>query len=87
MNMKRLLFIVCCLALNGCERAAPATPAEEEAQVERMRGFLKDSSPRNMNEHPKVVPEFTTTFNTNKSRDKDQDAASAYPLDELTDSD
>jgi len=88
--MKQLLFIVCCLALSGCERPAPSTPAEEEAQVERMRGFLKDSSPRNMNEHPKVVPEFTTTFDTSKSRDKadkTQDAASAYALDELTDGD
>jgi hypothetical protein len=84
--MKRLLFVLFCLALSGCERPTPATPAEEEAQATRMRGFLRDSSPRNMNEHPKVVPEFTTNFDLNKSPDKAQAVAADYSLDELTDS-
>jgi hypothetical protein len=84
--MKRLLLILCCLVLSGCERPAPLSPAEDEAQATRMRGFLRDSSPRNMNEHPKVVPEFTTNFDLNKSRDKAQAVAADYSLDELTDS-
>ena len=88
--MKRVLLILCCLALSGCERPAPATPAEEAAQAERMRGFLRDSSPRNMNEHPKVVPEFTTNINLNKSDDKkkkeEKEVEEDYGLDELTDS-
>ncbi len=38
------------------------TPEERSAQEVRMQRFLNDSSPRNMNEEPKVTPELTQRF-------------------------
>lgn len=69
--MRYLWVIFACISVIGCTRfAQPATPLEQEEQEERMREFLDKSSPRNMNEHPKVTPEFTKKFNTRASDQK-----------------
>ena len=68
--MHYLFLILLCLAFTGCTRLAqPATPEEQEAQEEKMREFLNDSSPRNMNQQPKAIPEFTKRFNTTRRPD------------------
>jgi len=61
-----------CMAISGCTRfAQPETPLEQEEQEQRMRVFLENSSPRNMNDHPKVTPEFTKVFNTKQQAESD----------------
>lgn len=74
MKLKYLVLCFLTLSLAGCPRPQAVTPAEDEAQEERMRGFLNDSSPRNTNQQPKVTPEFKKNFNLkgnsgNKSSD------------------
>ncbi len=67
-KMRYVWLVVLCIVVSGCTRyAQPATPLEQEEQEDRMREFLNDSSPRNMNDHPKVTPEFTRSFNTRGS--------------------
>jgi len=59
-----LMFLLC-ITISGCSRyAQPATPAEAEVQEEKMREWLKNSSPRATNQLPKAVPEFQETFST-----------------------
>jgi len=77
--MKYLLLCFLTLSLAGCPRPQAGTPAEEEAQEERMRGFLNDSSPRNTNQQPKATPEFTKNLDlkgssSNKSSDASADS-------------
>ncbi len=49
--------------LSGCVLDKTAmSPEERGAQEQRMRDFLNDSSPRNMNQQSKVTPEFTKQF-------------------------
>lgn len=51
------------LLLSGCASEKLAqTPEARSAQEQRMRDFLNDSSPRNMNQQSKVTPEFTKRF-------------------------
>jgi len=69
--MRYLWLILACVSMIGCTRyAQPLTPTEQDEQEERMREFLDKSSPRNMNAHPKVTPEFTKKFNTRSSAQK-----------------
>ena len=82
--------LVCILALfiAGCQRPQSGTPAEEEAQEERMRAFLNDSSPRNMNQQPKAVPEFRKNIDFKRSSKDNDDKVlveEQTTLDELTD--
>jgi hypothetical protein len=67
MKYKYALLGVLTLCLAGCSRPQSGTPAEDEAQEERMRTFLNNSSPRNMNQQPKAVPEFRKNFNVKGS--------------------
>jgi hypothetical protein len=51
------------LLLNGCaSQKVVLSPEERTVQEQRMRDFLNDSSPRNMNQQSKVTPEFTKQF-------------------------
>src|SRR4051812_3500534 len=64
--MYYIALALLCVVMSGCTRyAQPATPEEQVAQEQMMRNVLNDSSPRNMNEHPKVTDEFKRTFTTN----------------------
>lgn len=60
------------LLLSGCFfEKATLSPAERAAQEQRMRDFLNDSSPRNMNQQSKATPEFTKRFQMPASRKKE----------------
>jgi len=57
-------FLVCGI-LSGCALdKQPRTPEEMGDQESRMRYMLNETSPRNMNDLPKVTPEFSKSFNT-----------------------
>ncbi len=62
--MKALsLAVFLCLLLTGCHNPeTPMTPEQQEAQQERMREFLDESSPRNRNQQPKAVPEIVKNY-------------------------
>lgn len=47
------LIICVCVLLSGCQ-TGPTTPAERE----RAQEVLEETSPRNLDEHPKAVPIF-----------------------------
>ena len=66
--MRNLLLMILCVAISGCARnTQPSTPEEAAEQETRMRQFLKDSSPRAMNDNPKAVDEYVKTFKTGDS--------------------
>jgi PBP1b-binding outer membrane lipoprotein LpoB len=56
-QLKKLSVLLLSMVLIGCVKG-PATPSERE----RAREVLNETSPRNLNEHPKAVPEFKTSF-------------------------
>ena len=61
--MRNLLLMILCVAISGCARnAQPSTPEEVAEQETIMRQYLKDSSPRAMNDNPKAVDEYVKTF-------------------------
>jgi hypothetical protein len=66
--MKKIFwFLILNLVLIGCSRDQPLmTASDEEEQEVRMRQLLEDTSPRNMNDIPKAVPEFKKTYNLNR---------------------
>lgn len=65
------------LLLSGCpSQKVVLSPEERTAQEQRMRDFLNDSSPRNMNQQSKVTPEFTTQFRLPSPRKQAPDEAS-----------
>ena len=76
--MLRLVGLVgVSLLLNGCtSQKVELKPEERTAQEQRMRDFLNDSSPRNMNQQSKVTPEFTTQFRLPSPRKQTTDEAS-----------
>lgn len=59
-----MLCGLCGATLVGCSDRRPASLAEQEAQEEKMREFLNDSSPRNMNDLPKAATEFKRNIGT-----------------------
>ena len=65
--MRYLLLILVSLTISGCQNKSPLTPQEQEEQETRMRAFLNESSPRNMNQLPKVAPELKRSFNMKNS--------------------
>jgi len=66
--MRNLLLIILCVAISGCARnVQPSTPEEVAERETRMRQFLKDSSPRAMNNNPKAVDEYVKTFKVGNS--------------------
>ncbi len=70
----------CSLLLGGCVLDKTAmSPEERGAQEQRMRDFLNDSSPRNMNQQSKVTPEFTKQFRLPGPPKQDTDAPQADP--------
>ena len=73
--MRYLAVMMLCVLVSGCKNAEPATPKEQEEQEQRMRYFLNETSPRNMNDHPKVTPEFKKTFNTKSSKQDSADSS------------
>ncbi len=75
--MKYILLALLCVSVSACKSQEPSTPLEQEEQEQRMRQFLNDSSPRNTNQHSKVVPEFRKTFNTGSSSSEEKPAAPA----------
>ncbi len=66
--------------LSGCvvDKAA-LSPEERVDQEQRMRDFLNDSSPRNMNQQSKATPEFTKQFRLPGSRKQDVDDSAKTP--------
>ncbi|MBP6104383.1 MAG: hypothetical protein KBD23_05730 [Gammaproteobacteria bacterium] len=62
--MLRLIgWVIVSLLLNGCaSQKVVLSPEERTTQEQKMRDFLNDSSPRNMNQQSKATPEFTTQF-------------------------
>ncbi len=51
------------LLLHGCaSQKVVLSPEERTTQEQKMRDFLNDSSPRNMNQQSKATPEFTRQF-------------------------
>ncbi len=74
--MRYVVLMALCLMVSGCKNAGPSTPKEQEEQEQRMRVFLDETSPRNMNNLPKVTPEFKKTFNTRGSDKKSGASAS-----------
>lgn len=69
-----LLVSLVIVGLVGCGSPRPEnmTPEEEaeyqRAESQRAREMLSDTSPRNMNNLPKAIPEFRTRFTGWKSR-------------------
>ena len=76
--MLRLIGLVgISLLLTGCASQKVAlSPEERTVQEQRMRDFLNDSSPRNMNQQSKVTPEFTKQFPLSGPRQQIPDEAS-----------
>ena len=76
--MLRLIGLVgVSLLLSGCaSQKVELNPEERTAQEQRMRDFLNDSSPRNMNQQSKVTPEFTKQFRLPSPRKQAPDEAS-----------
>jgi hypothetical protein len=73
--MRYVILMTLIILLSACTRTVEhLTPKEQEDQEERMRYFLEDTSPRNMNDHPKVTPEFNKTFNLKSSPKKTQES-------------
>lgn len=61
--------------LSGCMVDKASMTADERVEQEsRMRRFLNDSSPRNMNEEPKVTPEINHRFVIPKDSKKAPDS-------------
>lgn len=66
--MRYVFLIALGFLLSACTRTVEhLTPKEQDEQETRMRYFLEESSPRNMDGHAKVTPEFTKTFNSKSS--------------------
>jgi len=83
--MRYLLLMLLCVVLTGCPRnTQPVTAGDRAAEEEMMRNVLNDSSPRNMNEHPKVTDEFKKRFNTRNGRIENAPDA---PLDKQSEDD
>lgn len=71
--MRYVFLMALGFLLSACTRTVEhLTPKEQDEQETRMRYFLEESSSRNMDGHAKVIPEFTETFNTKNSRQKEQ---------------
>lgn len=64
-NLLLCLSVFLSLVLAGCTREQASTPQEQEEQETRMRDLLIESSPRNMNDIPKAVPEFKRDYDLN----------------------
>lgn len=61
--MRYIVIILFCGVISGCNREA-VTPEEQAAREKMVRNVLENSSPRDMNDRPKVTDEFKTNFNT-----------------------
>lgn len=64
----------------GCTNYQSASPEDQEKMHERMEEVLRDSSPREMNDHPKAATLFSTQFSSgngsnNKKAKNDAGAA------------
>lgn len=72
--MKKILVVTILLSVAGCFwNGKPMTAEEQEEQGERMREFLDESSPRNRNQQPKVVPEFVKEYSSQPSSDDEDE--------------
>lgn len=59
-----LIFLLLAILISGCTFNKQSTSlADQEAKEQMARQVLQESSPRNMNEHPKVVDEFKKSIN------------------------
>ncbi len=68
------------LFLGACTSEKVAlSPEERREQEQRMRDFLNDSSPRNMNQQSKVTPEFTKQFRLPSPKKENADEATSEP--------
>lgn len=56
------------LSLTGCGPRGPETPMERAERLDMADGVLRGSSPRDMNQLPKAVPEFRRVFNSQPRR-------------------
>ncbi len=60
--MKRISLILLALIFSSaCYRVPPTSPEEAALQDAQMRQVLSNSSPRDLNEHPKVDNELLIT--------------------------
>lgn len=72
-----LVWLLPLLMMTGCAKnPTPLTPAEQDEQETRMRNFLYDTAPRNMDRQvPKVTPEFSRTFNLKSDNTRSRDSS------------
>ncbi len=74
--MRYVLLGLLCVLVTGCARYnQPLTPEEQEAQERMAREVLQESSPRDLNGHPKVSDEFKKTFTWGGSNPKPSSTA------------
>ena len=70
--MMRFMVVFLSVLVSGCIfNRAPLDPQDQDEQEARMREFLRESSPRNMNQQPKAVPEFIKTYNLKRNNPKE----------------